>query len=453
MTIKIRVVKGLDIPIAGAPEQTVRPGNPVSRVALCGLDYPGLKPRLLVTEGDRVNPLTSLFIDKRDPAVQFCAPGRGTVVEINRGMRRVLHSVVIDLDEPGDDEPSFEALGEERLGELRRDEVVERLLQSGLWTALRTRPFGRVPDSNSVPKAIFITAMDTQPLAPDPRVAIRAEADAFSSGLKILSLLTSGALNLCVAENLDVTIPAVDRMRVAQFSGPHPAGLPGTHIHHLYPVGAGRVVWHIGYQDVIAIGKLFRTGVIVFNRIIALGGYPVEKPRLLTTRLGASIDQLLDGEIPDPEPCRVIAGSVLGGRTADEKLAFLGRYHNQISVIEEGGRSRLMGWTDLLPERYSATGTLRKKTGYRRSWELLTSQNGRFSGMLPMRAFEKVMPLDILPSPLFRALLVKDTDQAQALGCLELDEEDLALCSFLCPAKVDYGTFLRINLDQIERSG
>ena len=238
-----------------------------------------------------------------------------------------------------------------------------------------------------------------------------------------------------------------------KFSGPHPAGLPGTHIHHLHPVSRDRVVWHIGYQDVIAFGKLFVKGVIDYRRIVALSGYALNQPRLVLTRSGASLHQLLQGEINEPEACRVISGSVLGGRAAAGGLAFLGRHHDQVSVIEEGGTRRFMGWTDILPHRYSDARTFKRRTGLRWKFQLPTSQNGRFSGMIPVRAFEKVMPLDILPSPLFRALLVKDTDQAQALGCLELDEEDVALCSFVCPAKIDYSLFLRLNLQQIQREG
>ena len=453
VAVRIRVTKGLNIPIGGEPEQAVNPSAPVSRVALIGLDYPGLKPRLLVAEGDPVTPKQALFVDKRDPAVHYCAPGRGTVVAINRGPRRVLHSVVVGLEDDESEEILFEPLDVQQSSRLGRADLVERLVQSGLWTSLRTRPFSQVPHSGSVPRAIFVTAMDTRPLAPDPMVAIRADSADFSAGLEILSRLTDGALNLCTARGWDIDIPEIDSMRVVRFSGPHPAGLVGTHIHHLHPVNMERVVWHIGYQDVIAVGKLFRTGVIDQKRIVALGGNRVKKPRLVSTRVGASIDQLMRKEIRDPENCRIISGSVLGGRTASENLAYLGRYHDEVSVIREGGSSFLFGWTGLFPRRYSAAKTLLRKTGQRRKLSFSTAQNGRYTGMLPMRAFEKVMPLDILQSPMFRALLVKDTDQAQALGCLELDEEDLALCSFLCPAKVDYGTFLRMNLNQIEREG
>lgn len=451
--MQINITRGLDIPLAGEPEQSLHESAPVSRVALCGLDYAGLKPRLRVAEGDRVGPLQALFTDKRDPAVQYTAPGRGTVVEINRGSRRVLQTIVIRLEDSDTQEIAFDALGEEQVNRLLREEIVGRLLKSGLWTAFRTRPFSQVPHSQSRPRSIFVTAMNTRPLAPDPRVVIRADVDTFAAGLHVMSRLTRGTVNLCVAPGWDIALPDAEGVRTVRFAGPHPAGLPGTHIHCLYPVSSDRVVWHIGYADVMAIGKLFRRGVIDCSRVIALSGASVVKPRLVRARLGASIEDLTRGEIENSESCRVISGSVLEGRTASRGLTCLGRYHDQVSVIEEGGSRRFMGWTDILPHRYSAARTFKRKSGHRFKFALPTSQNGRFAGMVPMRAFEKVMPLDILPSPLFRALLVNDTEQAQNLGCLELDEEDVALCAFVCPAKIDYGLFLRSNLDQIQREG
>jgi len=451
--MQINITRGLDIPLAGEPEQSVYEIEPVREVALCGADYAGLKPRMLVAEGDPVGPLQALFTDKRDPAVHYCAPGRGTVVAINRGTRRVLQSVVIRLEDSATQERAFEALDEEQVNRQLREEIVERLIKSGLWTAFRTRPFSQVPHSESRPRSIFVTAIDTRPLAADPRISICSDVEAFTAGLHVLSRLTRGTVNLCVGSNWDEALPEVEGVRTVRFSGPHPAGLPGTHIHHLYPVGLDRVVWHVGYADVMAIGRLFRHGVIDYSRVVALSGATVDKPRLIRTRLGASTDDLTRGEIKNPESCRVISGSVLSGRAAGGNLAFLGRYHDQISVIEEGGSRRFMGWTDVLPHRYSATRTFKRKTGHRFKFALPTSQNGRFAGMVPMRVFEKVMPLDILPSPLFRALLVHDTDQAQKLGCLELDEEDVALCAFVCPAKIDYGLFLRSNLNQIQKEG
>lgn len=430
------IKKGLDLCLGGKPEQSVYPGPAIRHVALLGRDYIGLKPRLLVAEGDVVTQGQTLFIDKRDPVVSYRSPGQGVITAINRGPRRVLDSVVVKLEESSKEEQRFEPLSTGEIERLDRVKVVERLLKSGLWTAFRTRPFSRVPMSGSRPDAIFVTAIDTRPLAADPAVVARMDSESLAAGLRVLPLLTEGIVYLVTAPGWDIEIPDTGRLRHAVFSGPHPAGLPGTHMHHLHPAGPGSVAWQLDYQDVIAIGKLFTDGPVQFSRTIALGGECLARPRLVKTRQGASLDELLAGSLGACKGYRVISGSVLDGRTASAGLAYLGRYHHQVSVIAEGGQRRLFGWL----------GTNRKQRG-------TTSQNGRFSGMLPLPVFDKVMPLDILPSPLFRALLVRDSDQAQALGCLELDEEDLALCAYLCPAKTDYGHALRLNLEQIEKGG
>jgi Na+-transporting NADH:ubiquinone oxidoreductase subunit A len=425
----------------------------VYRVALVGPDYVGLRPRILVEEGDDVDLGQPLFIDKHHPDVPFCSPGTGVVSAINRGPRRALYSVVVTLDDDAMSVERYAPMSRRRLSRLDHAEAAERLRDTGLWTSFRTRPFSRVPEPEAVPRSIFVTAIDTRPLAADPRVILRAESDAFADGLSVLPALTDGTVFLCTADDWDIPVPESGRIRRVAFSGPHPAGLPGTHIHFLDPVGADRSVWHIGYQDVIAIGKLFGQGVLDFSRVVASGGSCVLEPRLLLTRMGAAIREMADPCVGDCSECRFISGSLLGGRDAFGTLGFLGRYHDQISAVVEGGDRHLFGWTGVFPWRYSATRTFLRTAGHRQRYAITTAQNGRFSGMIPTRAFEKVMPLDILPSPLFRALLVKDTDQAQALGCLELDEEDLALCSFVCPAKVDYGAALRTNLLQIEREG
>ena len=437
----------------GAPDQSIDTGAPVGHVALCGQDYTGLKPRMLVAEGDSVSLGQALFVDKRDPEVRFTAPGSGKIIAINRGARRALETVVIELSESQQDEAAFESCSAEQLQHLNRDQIVNRLLESGLWTAFRTRPYSRIPISDSIPRSIFVTAIDTQPLAGDPKVIIAKHGDAFDIGLALLSRLTDGSLYLCTAKDWNRNKPDIERLKSIVFDGPHPAGLVGTHIHLLDPVGSDNVVWHIAYQDVIAIGKLFTTGHIWTERVVAIGGEAIRSPRLVTTRLGASTDDLTTNELADDQPCRVISGSVLNGRTATGHNAFLGRYHNQLSVIADGDKSRLLGWLGLVMNRYTASSVFLRRRNHLLKRSFTTAQNGEFSAMLPVDTFEKVLPLDILPSPLLRALMVRDTDQAQALGCLELDEEDLALCSFVCPAKYDYGTVLRANLDQIEKEG
>lgn len=453
MNRTIRIRKGFDVPIAGEPEQVIYPGAPVQNVALCGVDYVGLRPRLLVSVGDAVGLGQPLWQDKRDPAVCYPSPGRGVVTAINRGARRVLESVVVNLQDSGAQDLQFEALGVDEIAALGRDEVAGRMLRSGLWTALRTRPFSRVPPSDSAPRAIFVTAIDTRPLAPDPNVIAARDAGHFALGLQLLTRLTEGRVWLCTAPDWSVTLPGIDRVTRVSFSGPHPAGLPGTHMHFLQPVGPDRTNWHINYQDVMALGRLFRTGVIDAERVVSVCGACVTEPRLVTTRKGAALEEVLSGGLCETEICRVISGSVLGGRAATGTLAYLGRYDDQVTVLREGGRSFVFGWTGLFPRRFTTAPTFARSSGHRKRHVFSTTQNGRFSGMLPMRVFDRVMPLDILPSPLLRALLVKDTERAQALGCLELDEEDLALCSFVCPAKNDYGVALRINLQQIEKEG
>lgn len=457
MTQRIRISKGLDIPIAGAPEPTVELGHSVRSVALLGSDYLGLKPKMLVQEGDQVSLGQALFIEKRDPDVMFTAPGSGRVVAINRGARRVLQSVVIELDEFETDTSEYTRLAGSDPETIEQSAIRSALFTSGLWTAFRTRPYSKVPQSDSSPHSIFVTAIDTQPLAADPGVVLDTHREAFLIGLQIISSLTEGTIYICTEADWKGPVSDSQRMQHVEFSGPHPAGMPGTHIHHLDPVSGDRTVWHIGYQDVIAIGKLFTDGRLWVERTVALGGAGFERPRLVTSRLGASVDELVAGELKavgaKQKSPRLISGSVLSGRTADGAEAYLGRYHLQVAAIPQDNERYLFGWLGLFNRRYSFAGLLKRQQDHSQRLPFSTILNGRSTALVPVDAFERVMPLDILPVPLLRALLIKDTDQAQALGCLELDAEDLALCSFVCPGKNDYGTVLRINLVQIERYG
>jgi Na+-transporting NADH:ubiquinone oxidoreductase subunit A len=451
--MRIRIRRGLDLPIQGEPEQVVEAARPVASVAVLGRDYLDLRPSMQVQEGDRVRLGQPLFSDRRRPGVIVTSPGAGVVTTVRRGARRVLQSVIITLE--GDEEDTFRHWTPGELPALDRDLVVENLTRSGLWCALRTRPWSKVPDPAATPHAVFITAMDTNPLAPDPAVVIGAASEDFANGVAVLSRLTSGATFVCKAEGVELPVPeAVPSLVVAEFSGPHPAGLVGTHIHNLYPVSADRVVWHLGYQDVIAIGRLFTTGRLDTSRVISLGGPPVKRPRLLRTRLGAHIEPLVAGEIQDGFECRVLSGSLWSGYRAVDWSAFLGRYHQQITVLAEGRQREFIGWLRPGGEKVSVTRAFFSSfSSSARRFALTTSQNGSPRAMVPIGSYERVMPLEILPTQLLRALVVGDTDEAQRLGALELDEEDLALCTFVCPGKYDYGPVLRERLDQIEREG
>ena len=448
MRIKIR--KGLDIPIKGEPEKAISDGAEVKTVAAVATDVSGIRPRMAVQEGDKVRLGQVLYHDKRNPEVPFTAPGAGEVVAINRGARRALQSVVIRLE--GDDAESFKSWSASELGTLEQQEARGNLIASGLWTTLRTRPFSRIPAPDANPDALFVTAIDTNPLAVDPAFFIEKEAEAFQNGLTVLSRIADCPIYLCTAPDSGIECPASERFHHAEFEGPHPAGLVGTHIHFLAPVGKNRTVWHIGYQHVMAIGKLFTSGRLPTERMITLCGPMALQPRILRTRIGASTVDLLKGETA-PGNLRVISGSVLGGHRAAGPLAYLSRYQTQLTVLEEDRSREFLAW--MLPgtNRYSQTRAYAGTVLHRDKFNLTTTQNGSPRAMVSTGAFESIMPLDILATPLLKALLVEDTDRAQELGCLELAEEDLALCSFVCNGKHDYGAYLRMNLNEIEVNG
>ena len=440
--MRIKVRRGLDVPVEGAPEQTITDVSEVPSVALVGSDYVGLEPRMRVQVGDRVRAGQPLFEQKRDPDILFTAPASGVVKAINRGARRVLTSVVIDLE----DDEGPEAEPPVRLAGLS---VRTALQQTGLWTAFRTRPFSHIPATDASPGSIFVTALDTEPLAADQRLVVAGDPAAFERGLSGLAELTDGPIYLCTAPGWN---GPVGDTRQVEFEGPHPAGLPGTHIHHLDPVGADYQVWHISAQDVMAVGRLLKDGCLSLQRIIALGGGGFRQPRLVQARLGADLLALTAGEITTPETTRVFSGSVLSGREAAGSEAYLGRYHQAVAALPIPPAGRVLRWRRLVDGRFSFAGTFaRAAGGSTRSFT--TDQNGRATALVPLDAFEKLIPMDVLTEPLLRALLVGDTDQAQALGALELAEEDLALCSFICPGKNDYGAVLRANLTQIEAEG
>ncbi len=445
------IKKGLTLPIAGEPVQFIDSANTVKTVAVLGNEYVGMKPTMLVEEGQHVKLGQTLFTDKKNPDVHFTAPGAGKITKINRGAKRVLQSVIIELD--GHDEIIFESYQPEQLANLSRDDIKKNLLNSGLWTALRTRPYSKSPIPDTTPHSIFVTAIDTNPLAPDPAVIINEYATDYAHGLTVLSKLTDGKVFVCQTQQQPTMINDAANIETHSFSGPHPAGLASTHIHHLAPVNANKTVWQINYQDVIAIGKLFTTGHLWVERIISLAGPLVNKPRLLKTRLGASTEDLVRGEVQDIQS-RIISGSILHGHTATNWASYLGRFHYQISVIAEATERELFGWIKPAGKnKFSALNVFISKLLGAKQLNLTTSQNGSPRAMVPVGTFERVMPLDILPTQLLRALIVHDTDTAQTLGALELDEEDLALCSFVCSGKFDYGPVLRSNLTQIEKEG
>ena len=445
----ITIKKALDLPIAGKPVQVIHDGAAITEVAVLGEEYVGMRPSMKVREGDVVKKGQVLFEDKKNPGVVFTAPASGTVTAINRGAKRVLQAVVIKLE--GESQMTFAKYSIEQLANLTVEQVKQNLVESGLWTALRTRPFSKIPAIDSKPSSIFVNAMDTNPLAAEPALIIKENAEAFQNGLTVLSRLNEGKLFVCKAAGTSIPTINASNVQVEEFSGPHPAGLSGTHIHFLDPVSISKFVWYINYQDVIAIGKLFTTGELYVDRVVSLAGPQVKNPRLVRTRLGANLNELTAGELADGEN-RVISGSVLNGHTAVAPVNYLGRYALQVSVIAEGREKEFLGWISPGSNKFSITRTVLGHFGHK-LFKFTSAINGGHRAMVPIGTYERVMPLDIIPTLLLRDLSAGDTDSAQALGCLELDEEDLALCTFVCPGKNEYGPMLRAALDKIEKEG
>jgi len=407
-----KLAKGLDLVLDGQPEQRLAAIRDVSTVGLIADDYPGLRFEVLVDLGDRVRLGQSLLRSRERPELVLTSPGAGTVREIERGRRRALRSVVVELE--GTEQVEFGTRTRAQLFGLRPEEVQETLAVSGLWAALRARPFGRIADPRSPPHSLFVTAMDTNPLAADPEVVLSGRDADFLDGLTVLAQLVEGTVFVCRRAGSAIPVGDVPRVVPAEFAGPHPAGLPGTHMHWLDPVGRGKTNWYVGYQDVAGIGRLFTTGRLDVDRVTALAGPRVKRPRLVRTRLGANIDDLVRGELEEGRS-RVVSGPVLSGRQASGWGRHLGRYHLAVAVLPEED----------------------------------TALNGRPGPMIPVESFERVLPLDLLVAPLLRALAIGDVAGAESLGCLELDEEDLALCTYVCPGKLDYGVLLRAVLDEI----
>lgn len=465
-----RFRRGLTLPIAGAPEQVLDDAAAPGTVAVSAADYPGMKPAMHVGPGDAVRRGQLLFEDRKQPGVRFTSPATGTVTGVNRGAKRALISVVVRVD-PSDQAGSsgagvgFASYTGRHPSALSREEVQALLVESGDWVALRARPFGRTAAVDSVPKSIFVNAMNTEPFAPAADRIVAGRAGDLQRGLAALARLTDGPVYLCRAPGTLAGVETNEPLRVEEFAGPHPAGAAGLHIHTLDPVDRNKLVWQIGLQDTLAIGRLFATGEPDVQRIVALAGPPVGRPRLLRTRLGASLADLTRGEVGSgaeavPEGAvRVISGSPLSGRTAIGEKApadlhgYLGRFHDTVSVLEDDHGRHFLGWLKPGFGAFSRARAFGSSLLRRRSFAMTTTTHGSPRAIVPIGLYESIFPWDLQPTFLLKSLVAGDIERAEELGCLELLEEDLALCTFVCPGKTEYGPYLRDALELIEKEG
>lgn len=447
----IKINRGLTLPISGEPKQEIDGAIVPKEVATTGLDYIGMKPTMLVKEGDSVKIGQPIFSCKKNIGLQFTAPAAGKVKAINRGKRRVFQSLVIEIDE-NEAHHSFGSYKDQDPASYTAEDARALLIESGAWASLRQRPFDKVADVSGKPAAIFITAIDTNPLAPNSSYIINKRTEDFKNGIQVLSKLTEGNTYVCLAPLMQFSMPNSSNIKIERFSGSHPAGLPGTHIHFLDPVNANKYVWHVGYQDVIAIGSLFKTGKLDTSRVISLAGPRAKNPRLVTTRVGADLSEVAATESTGDNN-RVVSGSVFNGRTVEGSFSYLSHYTNQVTILEEDTKRELLGWHSPGFNKFSVKNIYLSKLNPLKYFDFGTSTHGSLRAIVPVGSFEKVMPLDILPTQLLRALVSKETDDAQNLGCLELAEEDLGLCTFVSPGKIDFGPILRENLTLIEKDG
>ncbi len=413
--MKILIRRGLSVPLDGRPEQTISTGNPVRTVGLEGADHADIRCRLLVEEGAVVAAGAPLFCDRKRPDILFTAPAAGVVERIALGPRRRLTSLEIRLQDG-------EATGFACPAAPDRRAIRDLLLESGLWTGLRARPFGRIPDPGSTAEAVFVTAIDTYPLAADPRVVLAEDGEVFARGVEMLGLLTEGPVFVCQSPD-ESLVRETARIRPVQFAGPHPAGLTGTHIHWLLPIRPGRCVWQINYLDVVAVGRLLESGRLPPDRVISLAGPGVRRPRLLRVPAGSNLRDVVAGELVEKEAVNVLSGSALAGRSA----RFLGRHHWQVSVLLDHRPWRTPRWLSALLAVRQA------------------------EPVIPTAALEQAIGPEVPVIPLLRALLVGDVETAARLGCLELLEEDLALARYAAGGGQDFPAMLRSALDILER--
>jgi len=435
----IRIRKGLKLPVKGAPSGDIHKIDNITESAILGDDFPGMKPSMLVKEGDSVRKGQPVFTDRKNPEITYTAPITGVVKAVKRGAKRKFLSIVFE-----------KAAGEAIKFDTHctdRESVYELLKTSGLLSLFRERPFAKCPSADRKPQAVFINCMDTRPLAPDMFVLLKGNEDYFKKGVEAVSKLADVTY---VCAGIDITLPELSNVEIKIFDGPHPAGLAGTHIHFIHPVSLEKTVWSVDMKDVIDIGYLLTHGELNETTRVALTG-TFSEPCYIETLKGAPVAEIVKGRVGSD--VRLILGSVLYGFTVEEGTEHLSSCFSQITALPELNDRYLFGWTTPRNDLFSVKNIFASRFTGQKNLHFDTALNGALRPMVPVGTYEKVMPLDILPTHLLRALIVGDLETAEKLGCLELSEEDLSLCTYVCPGKIDYAPILRDALTTIEKEG
>lgn len=446
----IKIKKGLNIPLAGAADLVIERAPLSDYYAIRPADIHGVVPKMMVQEGEEVKAGTPLFFDKNNEKVIFTSPVSGVFVEVVRGERRKIMEVVVKSN--GKNE--FVEFGRTQLQDISREQIVDKLLKSGTWPFIRQRPFSVVANPADVPKAIFVSAFNSAPLASDLDFVASFDELDFQTGLDAVARLTNGKVHLSVdARNTKLqAFLGAKNVEIHHFEGPHPAGNIGTQIHHIMPINKGEKVWYVSVQDLIVIGRLFNQGVYDATRMVALVGPEVIKPRYCKMISGAQITPAVNGNVKEFQgnDLRFISGDVLTGIKI-EAAGYLGFYDNLISVIKEGNQPEFMGW--LIPNlnRFSISRTLPSFLMPGKKYSLDTMVRSAERPFVITGIYEKVMPMDILPMLLVKAIMTNDIERMELLGIYEVAPEDFALCEFVCPSKIEFQTIVRDGLDVIRK--
>ena len=442
----ITLRKGLDINLAGKPRESLAEAPLAAEYALSPLDFEGVTPKLLVKVGDKVKAGTPLFFNKYNERVLFTSPVSGTVAAINRGEKRKVLTVTVTPDA----EQSYEEFGKPDLKKASREELVELLLRSGLWPMIVQRPYGIIADPTTTPKAIFVSAFDSAPLAPDYNFVLKQEQRNLQAGLDLLRRLTPGKVHLSMRAKCEGQMSSLQGVEQHTFAGKHPVGNVGVQIHHIDPINKGDLVWTVNIQDLAIIGRLVNEGRVDMHRIIAVDGSEIEKPGYVRVIAGARVDSFVKGNVKaqkEGNRIRFISGNVLTG-TKTALDGFLGYYANQLTAIPEGDKYELLGWAMPRLNKFSVSRAYFSWLCPKKEYDLDTNLNGGERPFVVTGLYERYLPLDIYPMYLLKACLAGDIDKMENLGIYEVVEEDFALCEFVDPSKIEIQQIIRdgINL-------
>ena len=444
-----KLKKGFEIKLLGNADNTYLGAKQPNLFALKPTDLIGIAPipKLKVSVGDDVRAGQPIFFDKPSPSVLYTAPVSGELVEVRRGPKRAIHEVVILADS----EMNYQEYSPLNPETASREDITNRLLESGAWVLIRQRPYNVVPNPDVVPQNIFISCFDTAPLGPDHDFLIEGKETHFQAGLNVLSKLTAGKVHLGVSPSSSEVFKNADGVDVHTFVGKHPAGNVGVHIHHVAPINKGETVWTLKPQDVAIIGKLFTEHIFDAERTIAITGDQLQNTGYFKTRIGASIKPIVENNLKS-DNVRYISGNVLTGtRIAGE--GFIGLFDDQLTVIEEGNKQEFLGWLFPSYARPSMSRTFPAFLSPNREFHVNSNNHGEERAFVVSGQYERVLPMDIYPQHLIRSIMFQDFDQMEGLGIYEVVEEDLALCEFVCTSKQPVQKILREGLDLMRIEG